>query len=256
MKIINVGSGSSGNATFVYDGQTLIQIDSGLAKTRLVKALKEIDKKLDDVQGVFFTHGHGDHIGQYEIVPLAKRFAGDDCLPLSMIADENIVFPYQNYELGSFLITPILLSHDRTCYGYIVHSKNDAETLVYITDSGYISEKNLQYIANADYYIFESNHDVPMLMTSDRSIYLIKRILSAKGHMNNTDAAYYLSLVVGEKTKAVLLAHLSRECNTSDLALVAFNDVYLAQKGTTPPFEVVCLREDSSTTIGKVGILQ
>lgn len=256
MKIINVGSGSAGNSTFVYDGRTLIQIDSGLSKTRLVKALKEIDKTLADVQGVFFTHGHGDHIGQYEIFPIEKRFAGDDCLPQSMLLDNNIIYPYRNYDLDSLRITPLLLSHDRTCYGYIIHSTLDNETLVYITDSGYISEKNLTYIANADYYLFESNHDVPLLMTSDRSIYLIKRILSAKGHMNNTDAAYYLSLVIGPKTKTVMLAHLSRECNTSDLALVAFNDVYLAQKGTTPPFEVICLRQDSPTSIGNIGQLQ
>ena len=73
-------------------------------------------------------------------------------------------------------------------------------------------------LKNKELYIFESNHDVEMLNNSKYSFNLRKRILSDKGHLSNYDSAKYLSEFIGENTKYVLLAHLSEESNTYELA--------------------------------------
>ena len=89
---------------------------------------------------------------------------------------------------------------------------------MYVTDTGYINVKYHDILKNRDLYIFESNHDIEMLNNSRYSFSLRKRILSDKGHLSNYDSAKYLSEFVGDKTKYILLAHLSEENNTSDLA--------------------------------------
>ena len=47
---------------------------------------------------------------------------------------------------------------------------------------------------------------------------LRQRILSDKGHLSNYDSAKYLSEFIGDNTKYILLAHLSEENNTEDIA--------------------------------------
>ena len=39
------------------------------------------------------------------------------------------------------------------------------------------------------------------------------------GHLSNESSAYYLSKLIGENTKKVILAHLSEENNTPEIAL-------------------------------------
>jgi phosphoribosyl 1,2-cyclic phosphodiesterase len=64
----------------------------------------------------------------------------------------------------------------------------------------------------------ESNHDIEMLNNSSYPFKIRKRILGDKGHLSNYDSAKYLSQFIGTKTKCIILAHLSEENNTKDLA--------------------------------------
>ena len=65
----------------------------------------------------------------------------------------------------------------------------------------------------------ESNHDVEMLMHGKYPPWLKTRVLSDKGHLSNKDSAYYLSKLIGDQTKYIILAHLSEQNNTEYLAL-------------------------------------
>lgn len=67
-------------------------------------------------------------------------------------------------------------------------------------------------------YIIESNHDVKLLMNGKYPFFLQQRILSDKGHLSNKDCSRYLSTLIGDKTKYIVLAHLSEENNTPELA--------------------------------------
>ena len=53
-----------------------------------------------------------------------------------------------------------------------------------MTDTGYISKKNLKYMANKNLYILESNHDPTMLMEGPYPYILKQRILSDTGHLS------------------------------------------------------------------------
>ena len=64
----------------------------------------------------------------------------------------------------------------------------------------------------------ESNHDIEMLNNSSYPFATRQRILSDKGHLSNYDSAKYLAKFIGNKTKYILLAHLSEEKNTKELA--------------------------------------
>ena len=101
--------------------------------------------------------------------------------------------------------------------GYLFEA--DGEKLAYLTDTGYVSKLNLQMMKNLDYYIIESNHDVEMLMKTSRPFATKSRIYSDQGHLCNEDCARALSLMIGDRTKEITLAHLSEEANTPEKAL-------------------------------------
>ena len=119
-------------------------------------------------------------------------------------------------ELGSYKIISFPLSHDVDCCGYRISSED--ESLLYATDTGYINSRVMKYLYDATYYIFESNHDIEMLMNSNRPYFLKSRILSDKGHLSNEDASEILLKCIGKNTKEIHLAHISKDCNTKKLA--------------------------------------
>jgi phosphoribosyl 1,2-cyclic phosphodiesterase len=101
---------------------------------------------------------------------------------------------------------------------------------VYVTDTGYLSNKNLEKMYNADFYILESNHDSMMLMETNRPLSLKKRILDDEGHLSNYDCAQALAKLIGPKTKEIVLAHLSEEANDPQLAYETLIEVLTNEK--------------------------
>ena len=77
-------------------------------------------------------------------------------------------------------------------------------------------------IKNASSYIIESNHEPNILLLSARPWPLKQRIISDEGHLSNEDSAKLFYHIFGDKTESVVLYHLSKECNTDDLALSAY----------------------------------
>ena len=78
-------------------------------------------------------------------------------------------------------------------------------------------------MSNADYYFFESNHDVKMLMNSSRPQFLKQRILSDAGHLSNETASEYLMNLIGANTKEIMFIHLSDVANTKEVCLDTFH---------------------------------
>jgi phosphoribosyl 1,2-cyclic phosphodiesterase len=169
-----------------------------------------------------FTHDHGDHAGGVRFIDVEKRYATRGTVALE--PDHELVH-YEPRQFGAFTITPLPTSHDALDgVGFVI--ENGGQKLVYMTDTGYISQANMAYMKNADYYIIESNHNVRMLLQTDRAFTLIQRILGDTGHLSNEDSAMYLTELVGEKTKEIFLAHLSEEANAPEVALKAHLTIY------------------------------
>ena len=109
------------------------------------------------------------------------------------------------------------VSHDVSCYSFIINYKN--KNLVYVTDTGYLNKRYFDKLKNKDVYIIESNHDETMLMNGPYPFILKQRILSDRGHLSNKATARILTKLIGDNTKYIFLAHISEHNNTKQLVL-------------------------------------
>ena len=222
MKIIVVESGSKGNATLIYDEGRLLLIDMGITLTSLKQGLARIDKKLLDIDALLLTHSHTDHTKGIQYLDPLPIYCTKGSYSGSNV---NYIEPFQKFMIEHFTITPISASHDApNPVGFVI--KNKKEKLVYLTDTGMIPDKSLSKMKNADYYIIESNHNIKMLHQTHRPASLKLRILSDEGHLSNETSAIYMSELVGDKTKEIILAHLSEEANDPEVALKAYKKIF------------------------------
>ena len=116
--------------------------------------------------------------------------------------------------------------------------------------SGKISTKTLNKLKDANYYVIESNHDVEMLINSNRPWFLKKRILSDKGHLSNEQSATYMTKCVGENTKQIILAHLSEECNDPEVALKTYKKIFKDAKINTRKIKFIVANQYHSVEGG------
>ncbi len=226
IRFLSLGSGSKGNAVFVYDETALFLVDMGLGKERLLHGLERMGKAIGDIDGVFFTHNHSDHTAGAPFLPVSlKRYSLWGTVPF----EHEVLSSYRPLAIKGWNITPIRTSHDAPwSTGYVF--EKGGERLSYLTDSGIIPAKSLLYMKNSDIFFIECNHDVELLKESGRPESLIARIRSEKGHLSNEQCRDYLSRLVGPSTREICLAHLSEECNDPYLALAVVKEG-LADKG-------------------------
>ena len=222
MRFVVIQSGSKGNATLVIDRGRVLLIDMGIGIRTLKAALDEENLNVYNIAAMLLTHEHWDHTAGIKYLPPLPIYCTKETLN-----NENVVElePYKEFQIDHFKIIPVSTSHDvRNPLGFVI--ENDEEKLVYLTDSGKITVKSLQKLKNADYYIIESNHDPEMLMATNRPMMLKRRILSTKGHLSNEQSATYMTKCVGDKTKEIILAHLSEEANCPEVALETYKKVF------------------------------
>jgi phosphoribosyl 1,2-cyclic phosphodiesterase len=245
IRFLILGSGSKGNATLVYDETTLFQIDMGLPFVRVKEGLEQIHKKKPDIQAILITHEHSDHISGLSVERDVPVYSSKGTL---LSSDKEIV-PGVAFSIGSFEITPFSVSHDAANpVGFVI--KEGKESLVYVTDTGYLSEENLFLMKGATYYVIESNHDYKMLLHSHRPASLKHRIHSDVGHLSNSDSAHYMAEIIDANTQGVYLAHLSEECNTPELAKQAYLQAFQQSGILFPEEKIICAKQWESTLGG------
>lgn len=242
LKYALLASGSKGNCCLVKSEDAVIVIDCGATKKYLNECFQRLQFDYHKSDALFVTHTHKDHIAQLKMFQDIKTFARCD-LDTDYFTQ---IEAFEEIQIQSMNIREIPLSHDAgVTSGYIIESQG--EKLVYVTDTGYVKEEYIPLLHNADYYIFESNHDVEMLMETSRPIYIKQRILGDMGHLCNEDSAQILSALIGDKTKEIVLAHISEEGNTKTKAVQVLKEV-LHQKqiafdhikiSAAPQFEIV-----------------
>lgn len=245
MKISVLGSGSKGNSVLIELDDKKILIDAGFSYKILKERLEEVNVYPREIDYIFITHDHTDHISALKVflnrnnpdVYVSKKIANE----LSYLSDyKNIHFIEDDMYFDGFEVLLIPTSHDAIdSKGYIIIEK---ESVVYLTDTGYINQRNFKFLENREYYIFESNHDENMLVKGKYPPHLQRRILSPTGHMSNTEASVYLSKLIGPKTKKIVLAHLSEENNNEEIAISTFKEVM--QENDINFDNVECAKQD------------
>ena len=56
--------------------------------------------------------------------------------------------------------------------------------------------------------------------------WLKRRVRGDEGHLSNNQCAFYLSRLIGPNTKKIILAHLSKENNSEELALATLKESF------------------------------
>ena len=244
MKVSVISSGSKGNCTYIETKKHKILIDIGTSSLYVEKTLKSIGVNPEEIDIILITHAHIDHVGGLKVftkkynplVYISEKILKESNLKIENVSSEDDILINTDINIRS-----IRLSHDVTdIKGFVI--EEDTSSMVYITDTGYISENNFKYITNKNLYVFESNHDVEKLMNNPKYPHHTKiRILSDKGHLSNKDSSYYLSKLIGNNTSHIILAHLSEQNNTEELALstlkqtlerknINFNNIKIARQ--------------------------
>jgi phosphoribosyl 1,2-cyclic phosphodiesterase len=254
MKYMVLASGSGGNCTYIEIEEKRFIIDCGISLRQIQSRLSMRNLFLERLDGIFITHEHADHVGG--LIPILNKYKCKVYMTegtyqgLHYKVKDNISQPLLQFVLfedaiinNGVLVKAIMSYHDalEPCGYRFTHQ---GKSLVYLTDSGYYPKSKYESIANADHYIIESNHDPELLLESNRTWLLKRRILDDQGHLSNEDSAFLMANVLGEKTKMITLAHLSEECNTESHALQAFKDVFSNQGLIYDDFKIVCAKQN------------
>ena len=233
-KICTLYSGSRGNCAYISAGGANILIDAGKSAKALCSALKEINVDIDSIDAIFITHEHRDHtsalqtlshkhsIPIYILLPSAEIFYGlkDEklCNCLNIKLGDSFEVDVKGLHVKAFP-TP----HDsHASVGYridLLDGDSTYASIGYATDIGFVSHEVEEGLLRCDAVILESNHDPDMLHRGPYPYDLKQRIASRRGHLSNPDSAAFAAKLFANGTRALMLAHLSQENNTPELAL-------------------------------------
>jgi phosphoribosyl 1,2-cyclic phosphodiesterase len=228
----SLGSGSTGNATVIQacgeGAPTHLLVDCGLGIRELDKRLAAAGMLAEQIDAIFITHEHADHIG------CAKRVAARERIPVYMSEGTyaalgqpdfggllRIAADGQEFAVGGLLVRPFTVPHDAREPLQLTCTDGDRR-LGLLTDLGHVSLHVEQELAGCATLLLECNHDEAMLRDGPYPWFLKKRVGGDWGHLANTAAAALAqSLLAAGRLRQVVAAHLSEQNNTPELARAA-----------------------------------
>lgn len=219
MEFYTLASGSEGNCSLVRAGETLLLFDAGISCRRIEQALRALGLTLADVRAVFITHAHSDHVSGLKTLskkygtPIYATGGTARALPVPAVTfSAGDAADFADCTVRSFST-----SHDAPDpVGYRVDSADGSLGL--LTDTGFVTDAAREALAGVDTLLLEANHDLELLRHGPYPYFLKQRILGDEGHLSNDAAADFARCAVRSGTRDILLAHLSKENNTPELA--------------------------------------
>lgn len=221
-----LGSGSSGNCTFVGSESTHVLIDAGLSAREIERRLEQVGVDPATIQGICVSHEHQDHTAGLRV--LHTRYG----IPIyansgtigGLARDEKLgAIPWRifttgmPFALGDLTIEPFSVPHDAyDPVGFVIACAGARVGVV--TDMGISTALIRERLRGCQAIVVEANHDEQMLRDAQRPWHLKQRIMGRQGHLSNQSAARMIADIASPTLKQVFLAHLSHECNRPDLA--------------------------------------
>ena len=238
IRMWQLGSSSQGNSTLIWNDETSLLIDCGFTQLFMKEQLKRVDKKLEDINAVLITHIHADHINpailnkfirskiplycHVNLVEHLKR-KYEAARRMNKLGLLNIITDTE-FKIGEFSVKAFGVPHDSAggCFGYSIsgYSSGELRRISLATDIGYSYDLLEDNFIDSDIIMLESNHDIEMLDNSRRTEMLKERIKSV-GHLSNEECGGLLVKIIKKSNKRpqrILLAHISQECNTNEMA--------------------------------------
>lgn len=227
MRFCSLGSGSAGNATLVEAASgtttTRVLVDCGFSLRELSARLGRIGLAPDDIDAVFVTHEHGDHVGC--AATLARkhgvalwtsrgtwRAIGQPDLP----APPCFARDSEPIAIGDLALLPYTVPHDASEPLQLTFSDGQSRLGV-LTDAGISTPHLLAHLQTCDALLLEFNHDRERLARSSYPASLKARIGGRLGHLANDTAAEILGACLHGAMRHVVAAHLSEQNNSPEL---------------------------------------
>lgn len=231
IRFCSLGSGSSGNAT-------VVEATTGITTTRLLvdagMSLREVESRLarvglagSDLDAVFVTHEHGDHVGcalalaeRYELALWMSRGTWRALGEVELPARSQFARDGEAIPVGDLELHPFTVAHD-AAEPLQLRCGDGHSCVVILTDLGSITAHTIDNVVGCDALVLECNHDEALLAASRYPPSLKARIGGRYGHLSNATAVELLGRVAGERLRHLVAAHLSRENNSPALARAA-----------------------------------
>lgn len=221
-----LASGSRGNAIFFGTPEVKILIDAGLSAKALEERLAGIGLSLSQMDAIFVTHEHSDHIRglsaickRWNIPVFANIETAKAIASLGISVPRFKIFTTNEpFAFGDLSILPFSIQHDTVDPVAFCLQLGQIKA-GFCADLGFVTPSVRHHLRDCDYLYLEANHQPSMVHASNRPERTKTRILGPSGHLSNEQAAALLNEVWHPKLKYVHLAHLSEECNHPKVAL-------------------------------------
>ncbi len=225
MRLIPLGSGSRGNATFVELAGVRLLIDAGLSARQLTQRLEKLGIAPSSIDWIVLSHEHDDHargaerfsrLHEVAVLCSSGTLAARDLSPVC-VASWRALDPERGTDVGAVWVEAFPVPHDAAePVGFVLHGEGLRVGMV--TDLGHATTLVRERLRGCDVLFVESNYDARMLQDGPYPWHLKQRVAGRLGHLSNTEAAALLGEVVDDRCRAVVLAHLSEKNNTPALA--------------------------------------
>lgn len=233
MQVSVLASGSRGNAVYVEIDGTRLLIDAGISATKIKKGLQAQGVDIATLDGILITHEHRDHIAglvtleKWYHLPIFTRPGTIANMSIRSALPADCFNPIgESFKLNGLHVESFNIPHDAAePVGFRLQG---SKCCTLATDLGFVTANVQAAIEGADVLVLESNHDPDVLKKGSYPWGLKRRILSNRGHLANTDAAWAL-VRMKKRPQKVFLAHLSEENNCPELAEKTVQEILTSQ---------------------------
>jgi len=237
LKVQTLSSGSKGNITYIGNDTVGILVDIGLTLPQTLKRLEKANVDPKAISAILITHEHSDHIGGVSAFVAkfgTKIYCHNSCKKILVkqleLPNENFIEYDTAFNIGNISVSFFPIPHDSAfCFGYRFVCGDSVVGIA--TDIGKMTKEILTALATCQLVILESNHDHEKLRANTKyPIWLKRRIVGQKGHLSNTECATTVLELARHNVGQVILAHLSEENNSPNLAYTTIKN-FLYQNG-------------------------
>jgi phosphoribosyl 1,2-cyclic phosphodiesterase len=219
-----LGSGSSGNCTFLSTSRARILVDAGFSCREITKRLAGIGERPESLHGILITHEHSDHIGglarlskKHGIPVYVSARTRAALPPTTELPAVETIEPGKSFVIEDLTVEPFTIPHDAVDPVAFRFAAEGLRMAV-ATDLGYLPENVKHHLAGCHLMVIESNHDIEMLRNGPYPWYVKERVWSRTGHLSNKALCDFLRQEYDGAAQVMVLAHLSEHNNHPQIA--------------------------------------